>query len=85
MLCHPCIHGVPQTKGDQIKNGPPHPGLLGGAKEGGNAMLPLHFREFPTKGTKSEGKSYARGNNDAPSISKHGPPVRANTQIVALR
>ena len=30
-------------------------------------------------------KTYARGNNDAPSITKHGSPVRLDAQIVALR
>ena len=30
-------------------------------------------------------KNYARGNNDAPSISKHGSLVRPDAQIVALR
>ena len=39
-----------------------------GPKEGGNAMSPLHSRGSPTKGTKSEVKTYARGYHDAPSI-----------------
>ena len=30
-------------------------------------------------------KTYARGNNDAPSVTKYGSPVRLDTQIVALR
>ena len=30
-------------------------------------------------------KTYARGNNDARSITKHGSPVRLDAQIVALR
>ena len=30
-------------------------------------------------------KTYARGNNDAPSITKYGSPVQLDTQIVALR
>ena len=30
-------------------------------------------------------KTYAGGNNDAPSITKYGSPVRLDTQIVALR
>ena len=30
-------------------------------------------------------KTYARGNNDAPSITKYGSPVRLDTQIVGLR
>ena len=30
-------------------------------------------------------KTYARGNNDAPSITKYGSPLRLDAQIVALR
>ena len=30
-------------------------------------------------------KTYARGNNDAPSITKYGSSLRLNAQIVALR
>ena len=30
-------------------------------------------------------KTYARGNTDAPSITKYGSPVRLDAQIVALR
>ena len=30
-------------------------------------------------------KTYARGNNDALSITKYGSPVRLDTQTVALR
>ena len=30
-------------------------------------------------------KTYASGNNDAPSITKYGSPVRLDAQIVALR
>ena len=30
-------------------------------------------------------KTYSRGNNDAPSITKYGSPVRLDAQIVALR
>ena len=30
-------------------------------------------------------KTYATGNNDAPSITKYGSPVRLDAQIVALR
>ena len=30
-------------------------------------------------------KTYTRGNNDAPSITKYGSPVRLDAQIVALR
>ena len=58
--------------------------LLRGPKESGNVMPPLHSRGSPTKGTKSDLKTYATGNNDAPSISKHGSLVRANAQIAAF-
>ena len=56
-----------------------------GPKEGGNAMSPLHSRGSPTKETKSEVKTYARGHHDAPSISKYGSLVQPDAQIVALR
>ena len=39
-----------------------------GPKEGRNATSPLHSQGSPTKGTKSEVKTYARGHHDAPSI-----------------
>ena len=46
-------------------------GLVGapdgwGPKEGGNATSPLHSWGSPTKGTKSEVKTYAGGHHDAP-------------------
>ena len=47
-----------------------------GPKEGGNATSPLHSRGSPTKGAKSEVKTYARGHHDAPSISKYGSLVQ---------
>ena len=56
-----------------------------GPKEGGNATSPLHSRGSPTKGTKSEVKTYARGHHDAPSISKYGSLVQPDPQIAALR
>ena len=56
-----------------------------GPKEGGNATSPLHSRGSPTKGIKSEVKMYARGHNDAPSISKYGSLVQPGAQIAALR
>ena len=55
-----------------------------GPKEGGNATSPLHSRGTPTKGTKSEVKTYARGHHDAPSISKCGSLVQPGAQIAAL-
>ena len=56
-----------------------------GPIEGGNAASPLHFRGSPTKGTKSEVKTYARGHHDAPSISKYGSLVQPDAQIATLR
>ena len=85
MLRHPCILGGTQTKGDKFRIGCLTPAFWGGPKEGGNATLPLHSRGSPTKGTTSDLKTYARGNNDAPSISKDGSLVRVDAQIVALR
>ena len=38
-----------------------------------------------TKGTESEVKTYATGNNDAPSISKYASLVGPDAQIAALR
>ena len=58
-----------------------------GPKEGGNATSPLHSRGSPTKGTKSEVKTYAGGHHDAPSISKCGSLVhlvQPCAQIAAL-
>ena len=52
-----------------------------GPKEDTNATSPLHSRGSPTKGTKSEVKTYARGHNDAPSISKYGSLVQPDAQI----
>ena len=42
------------NKGGQNQKWLPHPCLLGGPKEGRNAMSPLHSRGSPAKGTKSE-------------------------------
>ena len=69
MLRHPCIlKGVPNAKcGEQNHKWLPHSCLLGGPKEAGNAMSPLHSQGSPTpsagrkirsglqqRGTKSE-------------------------------
>ena len=52
VLCQPCIlGGSPNTRG-QKQNWLPHPCLLGGPKEGGNATSPLHSLGSPTKGAK---------------------------------
>ena len=84
MLRHPCILGDPQTKGDKTRIGYLTP-AFSGAKKSGNATSPLHSRGSPTTGTKSDLKTYARGNNDAPRISKYGSLVRADAQLAALR
>ena len=47
----PAFSGVP-NKGKGNQKWLPHPCLLGGPKEGGNATSPLHSRGSPTKGTK---------------------------------
>ena len=43
--------GIP-NKGEQNQNLLPHPCLLGGPREGGNATSPLRSRRSPTKGNK---------------------------------
>ena len=98
-LPHPCLLGGPKEGGNatsllhswgspnkegQNQKWLPHPCLLGDPKEGGSATSPLRSRRSPNKGTQSEVKTYARGNNDAPSVSKYGSLVRPNAQIVAL-
>ena len=45
------LSGVP-NEGEQNHKWLPHPCLLGGPKEGGNATSPLHSRGSPTKGNK---------------------------------
>ena len=53
----PAFSGVPNTKrGEQNQKWLPHPCLLGGPKEGGNATSPLHSRgpQSQVRGTKSE-------------------------------
>ena len=53
MLCNRCILGDPQTQWDGVRVGHHQPYLLGGPKEGGNAMSPLHSRGSQTKGDNS--------------------------------
>ena len=56
-----------------------------GPKRGQKCYITPAFSGIPKqRGTKSDLKTYARGNNDAPSISKYGSLVRADAQIVAL-
>ena len=47
----PAFSGIP-NKGEQNHKWLPHPCLLGGPKEGGNATSPLHSEGSPTKGNK---------------------------------
>ena len=47
----PAFSGLP-NKWKQNQTWVPHPCLLGGPKEGGNATSPLHSRGSPTKGNK---------------------------------
>ena len=56
-----------------------------GPKRGWKCYITPAFLGVPTKGTKSEVKTYARGHNDAPTISKHGSLVQLDAQIAALR
>ena len=53
MLCHPCILRIPNM-GEKHQKWLPHPCLVGGPKEGGNAPSSLHSRGPQQKGTKSE-------------------------------
>ena len=49
----PAFSGIPNANGgEQNQKWLPHPCLLGGPKEGGNAMSPLHHRGSPTKRNK---------------------------------
>ena len=82
-LHNPCFLGGPQQSG-QNQKWLPHPCLLGGPKEGGIAMQPLRSRGSPNKGTKSEVKTYARGNNDAPSTPKYGSLVRPTLSALSV-
>ena len=81
----PCILGRPQTKGDKIRIG--YLTLAFSGAQNRAEMLHHHciLGGPQQRGTKSNRKTYARGNNDAPSISKYGSLVRANTQIAAVR
>ena len=55
-----------------------------GPKRGRKCYVTPAFSRSPTKGTKSEVKTYARDHHDAPSISKCGSLVQPDAQIVAL-
>ena len=53
-----------------------------GPKRGRNCDVTPAFSGSPNKGTKSEVKTDARGNNHAPNISKHGSLVRPDLRKV---
>ena len=64
------------------QNGLPHPCLLGGPKEGGNATSPLHSRGSPNKGEQNQnwlphpyllGGSEVGGNATSPLHSRGSP------------
>ena len=42
-------------------------------------------RRMPKRQCERSIKTYARGNNDTPSITKYGSPLRLDAQIVAMR
>ena len=84
-LHHPCILWDPQTKGDKIRIGCLSHAFSGAQKWAEMLHHPCILGDPQTKGAKSKVTTYAGGNNNAPSISKYGSLVRADTQIAALR
>ena len=83
VLRNPSILEVPKEMGTKSEvAASPLPSR--GPKRGWKCYKTSTFSGVPNKGTKSKVKTYARANNDAPSISKHGSLVQADTQIVAL-
>ena len=90
MQRHPCILGDTQSqgqeaksevvpnKGEQNQKWPPHPCLLTGPKEGGNATSPLHSRGSPKPraGSKIRSGPQQRGTKSekaASPLPSHGP------------
>ena len=88
-VMRPCIgHSIvvrqnPGSPSPQLKGPHQSVGVHGGdeqeksVKGGENQKMP-----YPQCGRSVE--TYARGNNDAPSITKYGSPVRLDAQIVGL-
>ena len=79
------LSGVP-NKGEENQKWLPHPYLLGGPTEGGNATSPLHSRGSPTKGNKIRsgyltlafsGGTKEGGNATSP-LHSWGPPTKGN-------
>ena len=54
-------------------------------KKGGNGGNWVNIQKMPYPQCGRSIKAYARGNNDAPSITKYGSLVQSDAQIVALR
>ena len=52
MICHPCILGNPQTKGDKIRSGYLTPAFSGAHKWAEMLRNPCILREPQTKGDK---------------------------------
>ena len=66
-LPHPLPSRGSPSKGGQNQKWLSHPCLLGGPKEGENAMLPLHSRESATEGDKIRSR-YQKHNKDRPGV-----------------
>ena len=88
MLVTPAFSGIPK-KGKQNQKRLPHPCLLGGPKEGGNATSPLHYRGSPTKGSKTKSEvatsplpSQEGGNAMSPLHSRGSPTPSTGIEIL---
>ena len=81
----PAFSGVPEQRATKSElAASPLPSR--GPNRGRKCFVTPAFLGIPKqRGTKPEVKTYARGNNDAPSISKYGSLVWPDAQIVALR
>ena len=76
--------GIPKQRGTKSEvAASPLPSR--GPERGRKCYVTPAFWGSPTRVAKSEVKTYARGYNDAPSISKYGSLVQPNAQIAALR
>ena len=79
----PAFSGVPKQTGTKSElAASPLPSR--GPKIGRKCYVTPAFSGGPNKGTQSEVKTYARGNNDAPSTPRYGSLVRLDAQTVAL-
>ena len=78
----PAFSGIPNAKrGEQNQKWLLHPCLLGGPKEGGNAMSPLHSRASPTPsaGSKIGSRPQQRGTKSEVAASCTEYTIRAPT------